>query len=128
MDTQQRNRLIFTVLNLIAIVGMIYWSTRVASVSAPKEVTFSEFLTELHSGNLAEVQITERQLLGKLKESPQAKQGQVQTIKATRLPGVDESALLKELQDHPTKFSGHIDQSPWILSLIGWLLPLLVIG
>ena len=127
MDRQQRHRWIFTGLNLVAIALMLYVTSRFTS-STPKQVSYSEFLTELRAGNLNDVQITERELIGVLKsDSSHPKPIQELTIKATRLPGVDESLLLKELEAHPVKFGGHIDQGSWVWNVLGWLFPLLFI-
>ena len=128
MDKQQKYRWIFTVLNIVAIAAMLYWTTRLASITTPKQVSYSEFLSELRAGNLSEVQISERELLGTLKTGTgQPKQTQ-QLIKATRLPGVDESLLFKELEEHPVKFGGHVEQTSWIWNVLGWLLPMLLIA
>ena len=117
MDRQQRRRWIFTGINVIAIAVMLYATSRFAQ-TAPKQVAYSEFLAELRADNLTDVQITERELTGVRKRDP-ARQTPAQelTIKATRLPGVDESLLLKELEAHPVKFGGHIDQGSWVWSL-----------
>ena len=128
MDRQQRHRWIFTGLNLIAIGVMLYVASRITHVGS-KEVQYSEFLTELRAGNLTDVQITEREVIGVLKsDSSNPKPAPERTIKATRLPGVDESLLLKELDAHPVKFGGHIDQGSWVWNVLGWLFPLLFIA
>jgi len=127
MDRQQKHRWIFTALNLIALAALLYVSTRAGVPTAPKEVSYSDFLDELRAGHLSEVQVTERELIGVLKGSPGQKPAQEQRIKATRLPGVDESGLLKELEDHQVKFKGQIEQTSWIWNVIGWILPVLLI-
>ena len=66
MDRQQRNRWIFTGINIIAIVLILYVSSRLTKPGT-KQDSYSEFLTELRAGNLADVQITERELIGVLK-------------------------------------------------------------
>ena len=97
---------------------MLYVSSRLAN-TGPKQVSYSEFLTELRAGNLADVQITERELIGILKsDASHPKPAKRLTIKATRLPGVDESLLLKELESHPVKFGGHIEQGSWVLERV----------
>ena len=45
---------------------MLYVTSRFTS-STPKQVSYSEFLTELRAGNLNDVQITERELISVLK-------------------------------------------------------------
>jgi len=128
MDRQQRHRLIFTAVNLAAIALVLYLTSR-STNPAPKDVAYSEFLTELRAGNLAEVQIREHELIGVLKADPShPKTARELTIKATRLPGVDESLLLKEMEAHPVKFVGHIDQGSWVWNVLGWLFPLIFIA
>jgi len=129
VDRQQKHRWIFTGVNLILIGTMLYLTTRSYTSSAPKEVSYSDFLTELRAGNLTEVQITEHELIGVLKTDPSRPRPTHETvIKATRLPGVDESMLLKELDAHPVKFGGQIEQVSWIWNALGWLFPMVFIA
>ena len=98
MDRPKWHRWIFTGINLVAFAVLLYVTSRFTN-TGPKHVSYSEFLTELRADNLAEVQITERELIGVLKgDSSHPKPTKELTIKATRLPGVDESLLLKELE------------------------------
>ncbi len=128
MDRQRKRQWSFAVWNLVAIAAMLYAASRFGS-TAPKTVPYSEFLSELRAGKLAEVRIGERELTGTLKgDLSHPKPAGELTIRATRLPGVDESQILKELEAHPVRFEGHIDQSPWLWNLLGWLFPLLLIG
>ncbi|MBZ5636747.1 MAG: ATP-dependent zinc metalloprotease FtsH [Acidobacteriia bacterium] len=127
MDRTKWHRWIFTGLNLLAFVAILYVTSRLAN-TGPKKVSYSEFLTEIRADHLADVQITERELIGVLKgDSSHPRPAQELTIKTTRLPGVDETLLLKELDAHPVKFSGQIEQGSWIWNVLGWLLPLLFI-
>ena len=41
---------------------------------------------------------------------------------------MDESLLLKELEAHPVKFGGNIEQGSWVWNVLGWLFPLLFIA
>jgi cell division protease FtsH len=84
-------------------------------------------LAEIRAGHLSEVQITEHALVGVLKGDASKPQAHPSTIKATRLPGVDESELLKELEAHPVKFGGRIEQGSWFWNMLAWLFPLLFI-
>ena len=127
MDRQQKHRLIFTGVNIGMILLAGFVASRFVAVSMPEEVSYSDFLSELRAGNLAEVQITERDITGLRKPDPKRSQARL-TIKATRLPGVDESFLLKDLEAHPVKITGHIAGGSWIGNLLGWVLPLLFIA
>ncbi len=127
MDRPQKHRWIFTAANLFLIAAMLYLSTRFYSSTTPKVVSYSEFLNEIRAGHLSDVQITERELIGTLKGDPSKPQAHPPTIKATRLPGVDESELPKELEAHPVKFGGRIEQGSWFWNMLAWLFPLLFI-
>ncbi len=89
MDRQHKHRLIFTGLNLVLIAAMVYLANRFYTTNAPKQVSYSEFLSELQKGDLTEVQVTERDLIGVLKSDSSHPPGRQATIRATRLPGVD---------------------------------------
>ncbi len=128
MDRPRKHRWIFTGVNLFLVAAMLYLSTRFYQGTGPKEVSYSEFLNEIRAGHLSDVQITERELIGVLKEeSSKPEQARKATIKATRLPGVDESELLKVLEAHPVKFGGRIEQGSWFWNMLAWLFPLLFI-
>ena len=128
MDRRQKHRWIFTAINLVAIALVLYLGSRMGTMSAPKEVSYSDFLNELRAGHLSEVQISERELTGVVKSETSGKNAPAETrIKATRLPGVDESMLLKEMEDQHVKFEGQIEQSSWIWNVLGWVFPLLFI-
>ncbi len=45
---------------------------------------------------------------------------------ATRIPGVDEQWLIRELQQHNVKFSGRIETTFWRDLLFGWVIPLAI--
>jgi len=129
MDSKQKNRLIFSTVNFAVLMVAIYLATRLIPGAQSKAVSYSDFLVELRADHLSEVQVTEHELIGVLKsDAAHAKNpGPPQTITATRLPGVDESELLKELEAHPVKFQGRIDQTSWIWNILGWVLPFLFI-
>lgn len=128
MEREEKRRWIFTGLNVIAVAGMLYLTTRFAVGVTPVEVDYSEFLSDLRNGSLTDVQITEHELIGTLKSPAHGKTSTPSTIKATRLPGVDESLLLKELEAHPVKFGGQVDQGAWLWNVLGWLFPLVFIA
>jgi cell division protease FtsH len=122
-------RLMFTRFNVVMALMVAYAGSGIAVASGPKIVSYSEFLSELRAGHLSEVQIGEQDLTGVLKSDPTHPRPESElTIKATRLPGVDESLLLKELQAQPVKFSGHITSGSGIGNLLSWILPFVLLG
>jgi len=126
MERQQKHRWVFTAVNILTLVLAVYLINKLVPQGAPKQVSYSEFLGELRSGNLTDVQITERELIGVRKDDPaHPKPARERSITATRLPGVDESLLLKELEAHPVKFGGHIERTGarWLGSFPFYSLP-----
>jgi len=129
MEQHQKHRWVFTAVNILTLMVAFYLINRFVPQAIPKQVPYSEFLAELRSGNLTDVQITERELIGIHKDDPaHSKPERERTITATRLPGVDESLLLKELESHSVKFGGHIEKPSWIWNALAWLLPFLFIA
>ncbi|HTS47780.1 MAG TPA: ATP-dependent metallopeptidase FtsH/Yme1/Tma family protein, partial [Bryobacteraceae bacterium] len=63
MERQQKHRWVFTALNVLTLVLAVYLANRLVQPEAPQQVPYSEFLGELRSGNLTDVQITERELI-----------------------------------------------------------------
>ena len=124
MDRQQQRRWMFPLINLLFLLLMFHFTLRLFSVQAAKSVSYSDFLADLRSGKLSDVQITERELIGIRKnEASHPLSDAERTIKATRLPGVDESLILKELDAQHVKFGGHIETPSWIWGALAWLLP-----
>jgi len=131
MEKSKRNSWLFTAANVLVAVALIYMLNRAFSGPGPKEVPYSEFLADIRAGHMAEVQITEKTLVGILKEEKpnSGKAAPAQMLKANRLPGMEETTLLKELDEHGVKFSGKIESgSPWVYALLSWVLPLLIMA
>ena len=106
MERQQQHRWVFTVVNIVLLWLAFYFLLKLFPVEASKPVSYRDFLAELRSGHLSDVQVMEQR-----------------TVTATRLPGVDESLLLKELDAQHVKFGGHIDRPSWIWNALVWLVP-----
>ncbi|MGA2716615.1 MAG: ATP-dependent zinc metalloprotease FtsH [Bryobacteraceae bacterium] len=129
MERQHKSRLIFAGFNIVMALMAAYAGGGFAAAATPKLVSYSEFLSELRAGNLSEVEIGAQDLTGVRKSDPTHPQSESDlTIKTTRLPGVDESLLFKELEAHPVKFSGRITGGSSIGNVLGWILPFLFLG
>ncbi len=115
--------------NIILLLLTFHFVLKLFPIEAPKPVSYSDFLAELRSGKLGEVQVTERELIGVRKDDASKStpghptSAGERTITATRLPGVDESLLLKELEAQQVKFGGHIESPSWIWNALVWLVP-----
>ncbi|HEV8225539.1 MAG TPA: ATP-dependent zinc metalloprotease FtsH [Methylomirabilota bacterium] len=108
------------------------------------EIPMSKFLTLLREDKVERLSITDREIRGILKPgalpAPQPSPGdkvrslvgadqQVTSFTTTRIPGIDDSALVKEFEQHKVEFSGRVESTFWRDFLFGWIVPLaLMIG
>src|SRR5688500_5446020 len=92
----------------------------------PRDASSSEMLRELRQGRISKVELREHEILAELRPRANAPAGQEpRPIVAQRLPHIDETALLQEMERRGVIFSGRIDVAPWWeTALLGWLLPI----
>ena len=130
MEKTKRNQWLYTAANVLTAVVLIYVLSRTFAGTGPKEVAYSEFLAQVQAGHLVEVQITDKKLIGLLREEKTSgKAVGPQILTAARLPGMDETAVLKELEAHGVKFSGKTESSwGWLYVLASWVVPLLFLA
>jgi cell division protease FtsH len=103
------------------------------------ELPMSRFLQLLREDKVERVALTERQIKGILKPGalPVPPEGATdrfrkllmgeeppQLFTVTRIPGVDDSALVKDLEAHKVEFAGRIENTVWKELFFGWVLPL----
>jgi ATP-dependent Zn protease len=80
--------------------GLFWFSLQYSPrAEQPKQVSYSEFLSEVRRGDVAEVGIDEQLIIATLKTEPANKEAAHQ-ISTQRLPGIDETSLLGE--DEPS--------------------------
>ncbi len=95
--------------------------------SQPKQLIYSEFVSEVRAGHLEQVKITDKELVGTLKAEA-AKSPNEKVIRAVRLPNLEDSSLLKDLEAQKVKVSGDIEtQYLWLEILLSWIFPLVII-
>jgi cell division protease FtsH len=90
----------------------------------PKQVPYSTFLDELRAGHLEKVRIDQNLLTATIKKDA-VKPNQSNQIATERLPGIDETSLLQELEAQHVTFEGHMEQAGWLATILSWLVPLL---
>src|SRR5262249_48389320 len=105
----------------------------------PIEIPMSKFLTLLREGKVEKVSLTERGIRGTLKAgalpAPEPGPGDklrqllgahtgAITFVTTRIPAMDDSVLLKELEASKAEFSGRVESTFWRDLLFGWVVPL----
>jgi cell division protease FtsH len=108
------------------------------------EIPMSKFLTLLREGKVERVSVTDREIRGTFKPGalPTQQPGAgdkvrhlvgaaepATTFTTTRIPGVDDTALVKELEQNKVEFSGRVESTFWRDFLFGWIVPLaLMVG
>jgi cell division protease FtsH len=127
MDKLRKRKWQFTLIYLLISFAMLYFIQNMVAAPRPREVSYSEFLDAVKAGQLAEVNITETELIGMLNDEAAKAYAGNKRVKATRLPGIDETDLLKELEAHQVKFSGRIESRSWFTEILVMFLPLLLL-
>ncbi|HXF04119.1 MAG TPA: ATP-dependent zinc metalloprotease FtsH [Blastocatellia bacterium] len=122
MDKTTRQKWVFNIFYLILTVGLLISLQQFSPFPRPHPIPYSELLDHLRSGKVAEVWIGESEIRARLREGNRL-------VVATRLPGIEETSLLKELQERQVKFSGVIERTSWLEQFfLYWVLPLLILG
>jgi cell division protease FtsH len=126
MDRLRKRQIRFSVIYLIAGIFVLYLFQLLVAAPPVRRLAYSEFLAAVRAGELAEVNITSRELVGRLKDEA-AKQRGARLIAATRLPAIDETPLVRELEAQNVKLTGTIETRSWWTDLLLWSFPLLLL-
>ena len=127
MDQQKKKQAQFSgAYLLLAFAALLLVQGIVARRTAPKAVPMSDLVQQVRDGKASEVLVRDADIVVELKAEGDQKP---QRIVATRLPGIDETALVKEMQDKGVKFSGFIERTSWLETfLLAWVLPIALFG
>ena len=105
--------------------GTVWFSLQYFSNTVqPKQVPYNEFLSEVHSGHVSEVGIDEQLFVATLKTDAARKEPAPQ-ISTQRIPGMDETSLLGDLEAQHVTFSGHVTKASWWTLVLPWVVPIL---
>ena len=127
MDDNQKKQAQFSgAYLLLALAALLFIPGVVAKRTAPKAVPMSELLQHVRDGNVGEVLIRDAEIVAELKAEKDQKP---ERIAATRLPGIDETTLVKELQDKGVSSPASSSEPPGSRrSSWAWLLPIAVLA
>jgi cell division protease FtsH len=101
---------------LLALLGLILLAGDLFDLKQADNVAYSQFLTWLNQGKVAEVTLSQERIHGTLKG---AAAGQPHEFTANR---VDDPTLVERLQAKEVKFSG-TRESGFLAALLSWLVP-----
>jgi cell division protease FtsH len=103
---------------------ILYTSVR-STAPAPKKLSYSEFVSQVESGRVDTVTITNSEMIAVLKGTADSKAKEV--ISTPRLPTMDESWLIKEIRDKPVQLIAEPQTDKWWTGLVAWLFPIIMI-
>jgi cell division protease FtsH len=107
---------------LLAFAGLLLLQSALQRQAAPKGVPYSEFLEALRGGKVAKAELRQDAIMAELKAAGKSTPERITT---SRLPGMDETALVKELEERGVSFAGKIERTSFLETfLLGWLLPI----
>jgi cell division protease FtsH len=126
--------LIYVLLAFLVLVVVNSWLLAAQTI----EVPMSRFLVLVREGKVERVSITDREIRGVLRPgavSPPPRPGDrvrsflgaepgLTVFTTTRVPGIDDAGLLRELETHRVEFAGRIENTFWRDLLFGWVVPL----
>jgi cell division protease FtsH len=123
MNPQQKKQAQFSgAYLLVALALLLLAQGVVARRTAPKSIPMSELVGLVKDGKVAEAQVRATEIAAELKPEGEAKP---QRVVATRLPGVEENALVADLLAKGVKLSGYVERTSWLETfLLAWLLPI----
>ncbi|MCS6857803.1 MAG: ATP-dependent zinc metalloprotease FtsH [Sandaracinaceae bacterium] len=122
MKIEQRHALTLTALMLVL---FFFWAMRITALreSAPRTVSWSEFVNAIDAGQTTEVIVAEHALIARLREEKPGERPR--RIMAVRLPEIDEGKLIELMQERGVSIRGEIERTEWWESLLfGWIIPI----
>lgn len=118
-DPSQR-KVRFSIWYFIAAMLVLTWVQGHLGSRQSEKVTYSDFKQWVREGKVENLVVGPETISGSVKDE----KGAVRPFVSVR---VEDSDLVRELQEKGIKFSGYIDNK-WIALLISWLLPLAIFG
>lgn len=108
---------------LILVAGVCFYSLQFHKPL--RQLTYSQFVAEARSGRLAEVHIGETELVGLVR--PEKNGPAVPEVVARRLPGVELSKFLKELEASRVPVAAAKESAATWAAAVGWFFPVLLL-
>ena len=125
MKPQRKRQWVFSLGYLIWTAVILWAIASFNTTPKPKVVPYSQFISELGASRLQEARVTDRQFLALEKSQESGQKGA--WIAADRLPNIDETSVIQQLESHGVKFSGHIETTSAWWQLLIWFGPLLLL-
>jgi cell division protease FtsH len=118
---------VFFLIYILGAIFLFYLVPRWMAGPTTQVLSYTDFLSQVDAGHLSKVVITPTQLIGTPKPDLIKKHQLAQIVTATRLPNVDATPLIQNLEQHHVQISGEMNTSPSAWSwIIAWL-PFLIL-
>ena len=135
MDPQGNRRLALTVAYVVLVTVLLWVIQSFASrPPPPRSVPYSELVSLVESGRVSEATVRSDRILATLRPAdgapPATESGEAapERVYASRIPDVDDDALLASMRERGVTFSGEMrEESWWQPLLFGWVLPFVVL-
>ena len=124
MDRDPRPRGRSWLLGALVVLALVLALRGLGQAPATREVPYSELLDAVEQGRAAEAELDDERVRVRLREP----EGAVNELVATRLPGVDDDALVARLRARGATIAGVRRTSGWWLTAILGFAPLLLLG
>jgi len=119
MATKQEKQWRFSIGYIIFTVVLILLLQQfVVPLYGPQKVPYSQFLAALEQKNVAEAQIGETEIVWKTRDEEHL-------MISTRIPGIDDSELIAQLQQSGAEFAGNIP-SKFLSNVLSWVVPIAI--
>jgi cell division protease FtsH len=105
--------------------GLIFYASFGNRPSPPKQLPYSEFVTQVLNGKVDAVRVTSTELVGVAKASGETTAKD--TITTPRLPSMDESWLMQELRQHDVQIIAEPQSDKWWTGLLAWIFPIIML-
>ncbi len=125
MENLRRKQFVFSGLYLaLAVVFMSLLRAWLPAGPTPRLVAYSELVSLVRDGKVDKAELREDEIFATLR-ADRREAGTGAVVLAKRLPRIDESPLLEEMQKQGVVFAGRIERTSWLESFFGgWLLPM----
>src|SRR3954462_7249355 len=96
-EKSEKRKLVFTILyGLLAVALVLGAQWMVAADNATQTVAYSDFLRMVREDKIEKAELRTGEILAQSKDK--------KLVQTSRLPGIDESPLMKDLEDHHVAF------------------------
>ena len=105
--------------------GLVLYVSMGNRVPPPKQLSYSDFVTQALNGKIDAVRVTNTDLIGIMKATGETTAKD--TISTPRLPSMDESWFMRELREHDVQIIAEPQNDKWWPGLLAWTFPILLV-